>query len=626
MRIEDLANRSPRNAEVHQALFEIAMIANDRKLILQAAHRLSELQPLPDKFSNLFHAQMNHFLPALAIQTGNYVLNKWPDFEESAHIATLVRKLETLAREFAAQFDIPEDKCLEILVLHDKVQLAFDEYRLDDVVDLTSRIISMAPRFVPAYNNRSKASFHRGHLKDAIIDVQSSLAMRPDNIHALSDLVHYLVLLGRIHEARDTAQELLKLNVSEPELIAKKTEAFSFLCDDRAVLNIVEEEIRDYRFSTRDGDPFLFHYAAVSAARTGDEEKAREFWNMALGVQPSFRLARVHLEDLNKPPGERNGAYPFEIHSWFSIGEFNNFLEIFSKEGAVRSQGADEKLKSRLEGFIQDHPWFSNLIPVFLERGDPTGRELAVQLAAMIKAPEAMAALRDFAGSPDGPDDVRFKALQILKDAGIIKKGESVTYWSQGTKKKITLSSFRIDSNPSGQFLPEDARPLVSKGMEAFRRGDLYEAERLFEQARMFAPNHPSIEYNSILIDIQRRNISKGRMKLLSLAERHPDYIFAHTELTLIDLANGRLREAIKHIAHLNTMEHFHFDEYAAYMKAQIFLSIIEGQPPEATEKILSILENVGELKDEAKDLRAALGKSLADKSRVESVLSPLKE
>lgn len=624
-RIGNLAKRSPQNIEVHRTLFEIATQANERSSILYAAIRLSELQPVPENISNLFFVQMKSFLPALAIQTGNRLLSNWPSYEKNSQIREIVTKLDVLSREFASQFDIPDDECREVLTLHDNVQLAFDDTRFDEVIDLTSRIISMAPKFVPAYNNRSKANFHKGNLDAAIEDDRRSLSIRPDNVHALNDIVHYMVLLGRLDEARDVARELLKVRVSEPELIAKKAEAFSLLCDDRTILSIMDEASQDHSFSLSDSDPFLFHYAAVAAARTGNEDKARELWKTALAVQPSFQLARLNLEDLDRPPGRRNGAYPFEFRSWFSIGEVNDLLDLLSNHRAAAGPPG-EKLKSRLEQFVLNHPWFSNLVPVFLERGDPVAREFAVQLVSITKTPEALAALTDFAGSPNGPDDTRFKALQILSEAGIIEKGKQVVFWSGGTKREITLTSVKIDGKSTGQPPPKGAQTLMGKGIEALRKGDLKEASRLFAQARQFAPNDPSIEYNSILVDVQRGNISTARTRLRSLTERHPEYIFARTQLAMIDLANDRIQEAAKHVGHLASMEHFHFDEYAAYMKAAVFLSVLEGQPREATEKILSMFENVKELKDQATDLRAVLGDSLTDRSRAKSLLSPLKE
>ncbi len=116
------------------------------------------------------------------------------------------------------------------------------------------------------------------------------------------------------------------------------------------------------------------------------------------------------------------------------------------------------------------------------------------------------------------------------------------------------------------------------------KRGDLDRGELLLTQALAQAPDSAGIQYNLTYVELLHGNIKKARERLQALTQQHPQYAFALCQLALIEMANDRLEEARELLKRAFMLEHFHFDEFTIFCKAQILFSLV-GQSDYASAK-----------------------------------------
>lgn len=621
--LKELADRAPQRVEVFEAWFFAAMKLEDHHEILEPAIRLAELQPhVPEHHYNLISAYQQNILPALALQTGRYFLSRWPNLELGHNIHELVEDMTALLHKEAIEHQLPEDSWLEVMVLHERVQVALKLNQFEKTRRLATQLIALAPHFPSSYNNRSLAAWAEGDAEAAIADARRLLEFEPQNVHALSNLTRFLRLTNRPVEAREMAERLKLAESPSLDVWTKKAEAFSYLADDATVLQIVEEADKAEALWGQYADPFLMHLAGVAAARLGDEKKAQKLWQEAIKRLPSFSRTRANLEDLEKPLGERDGPWPFEMADWLSPRLFEDFIK--SVEPAAKSNN-ENAIKAATRNYLQKHPLIISLAPILLERGDPQSREFALRMAQMAETTESLAALKDFMHSPNGPDKLRYEALRPLQMSGVVKNGQRLSFWAKGQQTEIIAMNYCVDDQPY-ETLPRKARELQAEGVDALRDDDPERGERFLLQALAEAQNSVSIQYNLALAEVQRGQVKKAKALLQAIAERHPKYAFAICQLALLALANDRMEEALELLDRISGIEHFHYEEFASYCKARMFYAILAGQEREAAQHWFDMWERMLPDDDRLDVMRPLLQDSMFPRFRAKQMLAALRE
>jgi Flp pilus assembly protein TadD len=622
--LHELAERAPQRAEVFEAMFYVAVQLDDKKEILEAAIRLTELQPnAPAHFFNLYSAYSQNIFPALALQTGRHFLSRWPDSELAKDVREPVDDLANILRNEAAKLQLPEDSWLETMVLHEKVQVALQQNHFAETRRLATQLIPLAPHFASPYNNRSLAAWAEGDAEAAISDARRVLEIDPSNVHALSNLTRFLRLTNRLDEAREIAERLKTATSPQIDVWTKKAEAFSYLGDDAAVLEIVEQADAAGALFGEYADPFFLHLAGVAAARLGDEKKARKLWQEAIQRLPSLSRAQDNLDDLDKPPGERDGPWAFEINDWLSSHLFEEFKKMV---GVYAESKNTQAIQPAAQRYVAKYPQVMALVPALLERGDGITREFALRLAQMVEKSEAIAMIKDFVHSPHGTDTLRHQALQFLHEQGIFENGQQVKFWSRGQQTEVLVMNYRIDDEPY-ETLPPKAGKLHVQGLEALRNDDLEAAAQLFTEALAAAPNSASIQHNLSAIEVQRGNIKGARERLQALTQQHPQYAFGLCQLALIEIANNHSEEARDLLKRASTLEHFHYEEFAAYCKARLFSEVLGDEPNyEAAKRWLAMWEQLLPEDPRLDDVRPLTKDSMFSRMHARAMLAPLRE
>jgi Flp pilus assembly protein TadD len=93
----------------------------------------------------------------------------------------------------------------------EQVRLLIGRRRLDEAVNLASRLIVRAPRFAEAYNQRAIALFIQGRHRESADDCQRVLQLNPYHVGAISGLAQCQILLNQPQEALRSLRKASKL-------------------------------------------------------------------------------------------------------------------------------------------------------------------------------------------------------------------------------------------------------------------------------------------------------------------------------------------------------------------------------------------------------------------------------
>lgn len=587
--VQQLRIRAPYNVEVFQHLFFLGAELGNPNLVIEACEKLTTLEPNePLHFINLFAGYSRRILPALALQTAEYVLGRWPQHEEAKDLRERVSTMRTFMAEEAQRQKLPLEKWLEISILHDKVQLELEKGEYQKAISLATELLEIAPEFVPAYNNRAMAHFLEGDLEACIADGRRGLALHPENVHALGNVVRGLWLQNRRDEAREFVQNLESAPCRSEQEWAKKLEVFSLLADDATVLKLYEEEKGNKTFYGEEKAGCM-HYAAVAAARLGREDKARQLWREALEIDPTLEIARANLDDLDKPIDERPGPWPFGLESWMPPALLSELKKSVKK---LTGSKISEAVRGTLTDFMNRYPGVAALAPTLLERGDDMTRMLFLEIAKALATPEMFEILKDFGMSANGPASLRHKTLLFLQEMGVIEEDASIETWSEGGKREVLLHNYQIDMEPYCKTKPQAVR-LMDKAVQFMRQGLFDQARSKLERAKKIDPNSAIVQYNFALCELQAGNYAGGKAMLEKLAKKYPDYALPQCQLAIMAIANEDYARAKELLSAMSRLKRFHYQEFSFYIKAQCYYFIIAETDAKAASSMLDVLEKV---------------------------------
>jgi tetratricopeptide (TPR) repeat protein len=92
-----------------------------------------------------------------------------------------------------------------------EISLLIRHQKLDAAVDLAGRLISRAPKFAEAFNQRAIALFILGRFAESADDCIRVLQLNPYHVGAISGLAQCQLQLNRPHDALRTLRRALKL-------------------------------------------------------------------------------------------------------------------------------------------------------------------------------------------------------------------------------------------------------------------------------------------------------------------------------------------------------------------------------------------------------------------------------
>jgi len=568
----------PRREEVLEALANAAYHVDDMRRYEQACEQLLPFRADdPDVTLGLAGAYLKNARPALALRTFRRFLERWPEHERVADVRETVGDLETAVAGMLADSGIPGAPGVEFAELHEEVQLLMERGRSPEARKVAAELLRRQPDFAPVLNNISQTYFMEGDLANAITTGHRVIAFAPDNVHALSNLTRYCCVRGQFEEARQWAEQLKASTAPAADRALKVIEALSYLGDDEAVLAAFRRAETAGDLKPPWDNPLAYHLAAVAAYRMGRKSEAHRYWDEALRLQPDFALARDNVDDLQQPIGLRHAPWPFSFGLWVQP---RTIADLVTQTQPASRRGSADALQRAVRTYLQRHPELVKVIPVLLERGNPSARDFSMRIALWARTPEMLEAMRDFALGQRGPDAMRHEAAQAASEAGLLPSGY-VRLWTNGEWQEVLILGVELHDEAIVRHSRHQKERLI-EAIRATTEGDGRRSEELLRQALELEPDAPDIWMNlAYAIEMQgRKGEAYGIVR--ELHARHPDYAFARLSLARKALKDGDIAGASDLLQGMYAHKRLHFKELATWCAVQIELFLAEGKPDAA--------------------------------------------
>lgn len=571
--LEELDRKHPDLAPVLELLTNAYYDLQDLKGYERACYRLLKVDPgRADASFGMAGAYMTNFRPGLAIRAFQNFLRGWPEDERAADAQETMEKIRDSLLGEMRHLNLPDQEALELAVQHEQVRFFIDHGQYRQGKRVAEKLLKQYPDFVPALNNLGQIHALQGDQPRAIELARKVLEIEPENIHALSNLARYLFLDGQEAEARQMAQHLKQSQAAPTDALVKKMEAFSILGDDDEVMALYEQAKAAGELDSRDTGPLLSHLAAVVLWQRGREKEARQLWKNALMIDPSFDPARVQLEDLDLPEGERNAPWAYAFQYWISYSTIKEYRNLLIK--AIKRK-SDQAVQSAVRQFLDTHPEVVFISPHILARSDGEGRRFVIKLARVSESPELLAALKDFAFGQRGSDQLRLEAAHFLTEKGLLPSGPNRMY-IQGEWREIQLFNFEVTEEPLEEYTDPQVQQLVEESFDAMRDEGAQRAQSLLKKAIALSPDTPSLQYNLVVALQMQGEFEKAQALLEEIHARFPDYFFARVALARLAINAKDLETARALLAGIMQRKRFHFSEINAICKAQVELCLAE--------------------------------------------------
>jgi tetratricopeptide (TPR) repeat protein len=548
--LETIIRRHPSETDALSMLGQVYLETHNHDALWDVTEKLVKMEPgQPESWYNAMGAGISNGLPFLARHYGQHFVSTWPNHPSAENARELLVSLEQACEEILVSPDTEPGATAAELMLLEETQMLIRLGRYIRAEKVVAQALKALPDAAAPRNNLSLIYALQGKMEPAIRVAKEVLDKHPNNVHALANLVQFLVRSGNKEEATQFAQILRAQPPTTEEAFAKHLEAFSFLGDNAAVVHLYES----FRKNGFPGTSFICHLAAVAYARQGRDKQARQLWELALKLEPGFALARTNLNDLKLPSGEKHGAWPFPFNHWLPVAWIERL-----EQAMVRGERSDQAAKREVERLLRELPGMAALLPILLERGDPEGRAIALNVAYFGELP----LLKEFAVSPYGPDQLRLEAAQKAVMLGLLPRGQETSMYIKGQQQPIMLMGYEIYWEPSGPMLPDKAQDLLEECHERITQGRFADVEKLAREALALAPDNPTL-LNYLGIGLKMTGKVKESIAVIQRTlDLYPDYVFARCQLAEVYIDQGRLTEAHELLDPLLTMERFHISEF----------------------------------------------------------------
>lgn len=566
--LTEIDRRFPNDPEVLVCLADVSFELRDMQAHQEICERLIKF--IPDDSSllkSLAGSYLVNMRIAHSLRMFKRFLSLYPDHEDADHARETVAKIEEQLNEHWENYDLSEDEMLEMAILHEEAQIALEKGELKKGISAAEKLLTRVPDFVSARNNLSQVLFLDNQTERAIKEANRVLDADSENAHALSNLARFLFLDGSEQEARDVATRLKKVETKYLEIAVKKAEVFSYLGDDETMIEIFEDA-KEKGLIAECHEPLIFHLTAFAQCRLGREKEARELWNQSLKISQDFSLAIENLEELRKPIGERNPPYAYPLNQWITKKIIEELVHLVESASHRKD---DNAITETARKFLKEHPEIEKLLPALFDRCGYVGCEFAQHLASMAKTPAAIQALRDFAFSQHGTDQMRNEAAMKLSKENLIEE-ETVGMWIQGEWREIMLIGYEIYTESDEMKLPHKAEKLMMDAYYALNERNGERAEVYLKKALELVPDNSSILHNLGAAYMYQKREKEAEEIFLQIYENDAEYLFARTSLAKIYLQRKQIDEAQELIKPLTKRKRLHISEFRAMCDANMEL------------------------------------------------------
>jgi tetratricopeptide (TPR) repeat protein len=574
--LENLSKAHPQQKEVLEYLVEVNYELNDIPGVARSGERLLQVAPNDANIRFTLAAAYLHLMhPLMALKMAREALERNPNHGQAPEMHKLIETLDGKVEDLLVDIGLQGESGMELAILHEQGQAYLEQGEYDKAREVEEEVIRQRPDFVSAYNNLSLIKFISGDVDAAIATSQQVLDLELENVHALSNLARFCCLSGRWEEAKSFAQRLKASQAKAWDTWTKKVEGLSYIGDDAGILDIFEQAKNSDDLKSGMTSAMFHHLVAVALARSGQLKQAREEWKQALQRSPGFALAQENLHDLKLPVGQRHAPWSFHLGDWIRRQVID---ELVATLKTITKSETDERLvQQAAQTFLANHPEVAPLIPVLLDRGDPQGREFAFRFANATKTLEMLEALRDFALSQHGPDQMRHQAAIAASEADLLPT-ENVRMWLGGEWRDISLIAYEFhDESPyNHSHKVIDWLGAALGLLKKYTADDAQQAEILLKKALEVEPHAPDL-LNNLAVSYQLQDrVDEAQELFEQIKAQYPDYVLAPVSLAQLHLQNDEIEAAEALLKPMLSRKRFHFDDFAKF--SNVYLQLLIAQ------------------------------------------------
>ncbi|NEZ63334.1 hypothetical protein D0962_11145 [Leptolyngbyaceae cyanobacterium CCMR0082] len=500
----------------------------------------------------LGYAYVLNYYPLLGIKQYRYAIERWPDHPGSVEGKEHLAMIEPNLSEVLDSMGLKNPDDWEVGLLYEQARAYTETGQAAKAITSATSLIEKRTDFLAGYNILALAYLANDQYKDAIATLQSQLKQHPDSILLRANLIRFLSLRGNFTEAETHKSQLLANSSTDLDDLTRKAEALAYLDDMAAIVDLLATVPPDLEKDNRPLVSGLFHHlAAVALVCQGDVKAARKQWNLALELYPDLAVAKENLDDLDMTSTFKEGPWPFELNSWVENGAYQDLRQVAIAMTPERTP--QPALIAAVETLLTDYPFISELVPVWLKRGSPRARMLAMIIAKSCPNEAHVAAVNEFVAGTDGSESQRYHMASYFAQRHQLTVPK---IWLYGEwHRNPLLATYEIVPDPVVLQSPE-AEQLLHKALKkiALESAKAAEtAEVYLKQALEIEPNNPVLLNNLALAYSHQERLIESRQVTQQIVDEYPEDIDSrvaiaqiYLEETNLDAAEAVLNEVLR--------------------------------------------------------------------------------
>lgn len=525
----------------------------------------------------LGYAYVLNYYPLLGVQQYRYAIERWPDHAGSAegkeHLAMIEPNLSEVLDSLGLQY--PDD--WDVGILYEQSKSYTEISQAPKAIAAAQELIQQRSDFIPGYNSLALAYMANDQYDEAVSTLQTTLGNHPDSILLRANLVRFLCLRGQFAQAETHKPALLKNSSIHLDDLTRKAEALAYLDDTQAIVNLLNTVPPDPEKENRPLVSGLFHHvAAVALSRQGDPLQARKQWFLALELYPDLGIAKENLDDFDMTPTFQEGPWAFELNNWVENGAYQALRQVALAMTSERDP--QPALVAAVEALLANYGFISELLPVWLKRGSPKARMLAMVIAKSCPNETHIAAINEFVAGTYGSDSQRYHMASYLAGR---QQLATPRLWLHGEwHGNPPLASYGIvPKQPVTQS--SEATDLWDKAIKkiALESPKAAEtAESLLKQALKLEPDNPTLLNNLALAYTYQNRLSESRQLTQQIIQEHPEDVDSRIAIAQLYLEENNLDAAETVLGQLLQQPTFTEDNLVSLMLTRCRLLMLQGK------------------------------------------------
>jgi len=501
----------------------------------EARKVLDEIEKTHPKFGPLYFYKaslyMEAMFPAHVLRTTDklHSFGRMDDESENA-----LAEMETIARQLikdlANELGVPYEKMEKASWYHEAAQEKLNSGQWVSAEQMAREALRQIPGWTSPRNNHAYILYFMGKVDDALAEAKAVLTQKPNDLHALKNLVIFYTGLEEHEKAREYSARMaahlqdLPTDADEVDMIIS---VLGLVKDDETLWTLAQkylkkdvEELFDISWQT----------LGTSAVRTGHLKQAKILLEKADDVYDPDETLVIKVRKALKggKPLASMPQYP-TLGLLLPPVVLGELIEMLGKH--LENNQLPRHIQKKLEEYVHKRPFIINgLFRLIDEKG---ASEAIPSLLLQFNKPEIDARLLAYALSDTGTSQQRLNILSALSLMGRTLPPNPIRFWSEERSEWT-----EVDFN--AQMLSDDFDLNISPkaAVWAQKAHDAKTDQEKVDCWRKAVETDPQSGYAVHMLGIlliQMGQKEEGVKLAKHAIEVDPDYMFAFANLALLE-------------------------------------------------------------------------------------------